>query len=125
MTPGRLPVALRTLQWVLGLIILAESLRFALSPQAGHAFAKTGLPNFMRLTLAWAEIVAAILFLVPRALVVGGWFLIGVLVAAIILHLLHGWLDVGALVIYIAATWTVVVGKSLLDSPGQQKGERT
>ena len=125
MTQDRLPVALRILQWVLGLIVLAESLHFALSSQAAHAFAKTGLPNFTRLTLAWAAISAQILFLVPRALVVGGWFLIGVLVAAIVLHLLHGWLDVGALVIYIAATWTVVVGKSSLDSHGQLNGQRT
>jgi len=124
MTQDRLLVALRTLQWVLGLIILAESLNFAFSPQAAHAFAKTGLPNIVRLTLARAEIAAAILFLVPRALVVGGWFLIGVLAAAIILHLLHGWLDVGALVIYIAATWTVVVGKSSLDSHELLNGQR-
>jgi hypothetical protein len=125
MTQERLPVALRTLQWVLGLIILAESLHFALSPQAAYAFAKTGLPNFMRLTLAWAEIVAVVLFLVPRAVVVGGWLLIAVLVAAIVLHLLHAWLDVGALVVYIAATWTVVVGKSSLDCHGQLKDQQT
>jgi hypothetical protein len=125
MTQDRLLGALRTLQWALGLIILAQSLNFAFSPQAAHAFAKTGLPNFVRLTLAWAEMAAAILFLVPRALVVGGWFLIGVLVAAIVLHLLHGWLDVGALVVYIAAAWTVVVGKSSLDPNGQLNGQRT
>ena len=103
MTQDRLPTALRILQWVLGLVILAESVRFAFSPGAAHAFAKTGLPDFIRLALAWAEIAAAILFLVPRATVAGGWFLIVVLAAAIVLHLLHGWFDVGALVVYAAA----------------------
>jgi uncharacterized membrane protein YphA (DoxX/SURF4 family) len=67
-------------------------------PAAAHAFAQTGLPGFIRHALAWAEIAAAILFLIPRATVVGGWFLIVVLASAIVLHLLHGWFDVGALV---------------------------
>jgi hypothetical protein len=111
-TNERLPAELRILQWVLGLVILAESARFAFSPGAAHAFAKTGLPDFIRLALAWAEIAAAILFLVPRARVVGGWFLLVVLVLAIVIHLLHGWFDVGALVVYAAATWAVMAGKS-------------
>jgi len=119
MTQDRLPAALRILQWVLGLIILVESMHLALSPPAAQAFAKTGLPNFMRLTLAWAEIAAAILFLVPRATTAGGRFLIGVLAAAIVIHLLHGWFDVGALVVYIAAAWAVVAGKSSPNSLGQ------
>jgi hypothetical protein len=123
MTQHRLSIALRILQWVLGVIILVESLRFALSPQAAHAFAKTGLPNFARLALAWAEIAAAILFLAPRSTIAGGRFLIAVLATAIVIHLLHGWFDVGALVVYIAATWAVVAGKSLLDSHGQIDGQ--
>ena len=84
-TSDRLPAALRILQWVLGLVILEESLRFAFSPEAAHAFAKTGLPNFVHLGLAWAEAAAAILFLVPRVTVVGGRFLIVVLGAAIVI----------------------------------------
>jgi uncharacterized membrane protein YphA (DoxX/SURF4 family) len=116
MTQNRLRVALLILQWVLGLVILGESLRFALSPEAAQAFAKTGLPNFVHIGLGWAEIAAAILFLMPRATVVGGWFLIVVLGLAIVIHVLHGWFDVGALVIYAGATWTVVAGKSAFSS---------
>jgi hypothetical protein len=108
---GRLPAALLILQWVLGLVILGESARFAFSPEAAHAFAKTGMPNFIRLGVAWAEIAAAILFLIPRATVAGGRFLIAVLAAAILIHLLHGWFDVGVLLVYTAATWAVVAGK--------------
>ncbi|MGB9072615.1 MAG: hypothetical protein WCC22_08070 [Terriglobales bacterium] len=111
MTSDRSPTALVVLQWVLGLVILAESAAFAFSPAAAHAFAKTVLPNFVRLALAWTEMAAAILFLIPRATMAGGWFLTAVLVAAIVLHLLHGWLDVGALVVYAAATWAVMAGK--------------
>jgi len=113
MKPDRLPMALRILQWVLGLVILAESARFVFSPGSAQVFARTGLPDFIRVTLAWAEIAAAILFLVPRATLPGGWFLVVVLGGAIILHLLHGWYDVGALVVYVAATWAVMAGNSV------------
>ena len=112
MNQVRLPAALRILQWVLGLVILEESLRFAFSPEAAHAFAKTGLPNFIRLSLAWAEIAASILFLIPRTTVVGGRLLIVVLGAAIVVHILHGWFDVGVLVVYAAAAWAVVAKQS-------------
>ncbi|MGB0043465.1 MAG: DoxX family protein [Terriglobales bacterium] len=108
----RLAVALRILQWVLGLVILEESVRFAFSPAAARAFAHTGMPDFIRRGLAWAEIAAAVLFLVPRATVAGGWFLIVVLASAIVLHLLHGWFDVGVLVVYAAGTWAVIAGRS-------------
>jgi hypothetical protein len=112
MTENRLPIALCILQWVLGLVILLESLHFALSPSAAHAFSKTGLPNFLRLGLAWAEIAAAILFLIPRTVVVGGRFLIFVLALAIVVHVLHGWFDVGGLLVYAAAAWAVTAGRS-------------
>jgi hypothetical protein len=122
MTQDRLPTALRILQWVMGLAILEESVRFAFSPGAAHAFAKTGLPDFIRLALAWAEMAAAILFLVPRATVAGGWLLIVVLASAIVLHLLHGWFDVGALVVYAAAAWAVITGKSAgMSAPGEKR----
>jgi hypothetical protein len=111
MTQNRLP--LLTLQWVLGLVILEASLRFALFAGAAREFAKTGLPNFLHIGLAWAEIAAAILFLIPRATIVGGRFLIVVLGAAIVIHILHGWFDVGALVVYAAAAWAVVAGKTV------------
>jgi uncharacterized membrane protein YphA (DoxX/SURF4 family) len=111
MTKKGLPAALSLLRWVLGLVILAESLRFAFSHAAARAFAGTGLPDFIRLALALAEIVAALLFLIPRATRVGGWSLIVVLAFAVLLHLLHAWYDVGALVVYAAATWAVMAAK--------------
>jgi len=114
MKQNRVPIALCILQWVLSGVILVESLRFALSPAAAHTFSKTGLPNFLRLGLAWAEVVAVILFLIPRATVVGGRFLIFVLALAIVVHILHGWYDVGALLVYAAAAWAVTAGKPAL-----------
>jgi hypothetical protein len=93
---------------VLGLVILAESANFVFSARAAHAFARTGLPNFIRLGLGGMEIAATILFLIPRVTVAGGWFLVTVLSLAIMLHLLHGWFDVGGLVVYLVAAWTVI-----------------
>jgi hypothetical protein len=55
---------------------------------------------------------AAILFLIPQTMIVGGWSLIVVLAGAVVLHLLHGWLDVGALLIYAVAAWAVMAGQS-------------
>lgn len=107
----RLRCALFALQWVVGIVILREAAFFAVSPHAAQAFARTGLPNFVRVGLAWAEMVAAVLFLVPRTLKVGGWLLIAVLVVAVVIHLLHRWWDVGPLLVYAAATWTVMEGK--------------
>jgi hypothetical protein len=112
MTQSRLRSALLILQWALGLVILGESLRFALSAEGAQAFAKTGLPNFIHAGSAWAEIAAAALFLVPRTTVGGGWLLIAVLGLAAVIHILHGWFDVGALVVYATATWVVMAGKS-------------
>jgi hypothetical protein len=109
---GRFPTALCILQWVLGLVILEESARFAFSNGAAMSFGKTGMPNFVRLTLAWAEIAASICFLIPRAAVAGGRLLMAVLIVAIVIHVLHGWFDVGVLVVYTAAAWAVVAGKS-------------
>lgn len=108
---NRARLGLLALQWVLGLVILGEAAGFAFSHASAAAFARTGLPNFIRLTLAWAEMAAAILFLIPRATIAGGWLLIAVLAAAIALHLAHGWLNVGSLVIYAVATWAVIAGK--------------
>jgi hypothetical protein len=106
-----LRVALGILQWALGLVILAKSARFAFSSDASLAFAKAGMPNFIHPALAWAEIAAAVLFMVPRATLLGAKLLIAVLSAAIVIHLLHEWFDVGALFVYAAAAWAVAAGK--------------
>ena len=112
MNDDRAQSALLVLQWVIALVILGEAAVLAFSPGSVHAFARTGLPDFIRLALAWSEIGAAILFLVPRVIVAGGWLLIGVLVFAIVLHILHGWWNVGALIVYAVGTWAVMAGRA-------------
>src|ERR1700722_5025350 len=107
MTEQRMKTALTGLRWALGLVILIEAILFVM-PNAGHDFARTHMPEMVRLVLGGGGIVGAILMLVPRTAVWGGRVLMGIFVLAIVLHVLHGLFNVGDLVIYTAAAWAVV-----------------
>lgn len=111
MNAQRMSTALTVLQWTLGLVILIEAVMFVM-PQAAHGFAQTHMPNVVRLVLGWGEIVGCVLMLIPRTARCGAWVLLAVFALAIVIHLLHGMYNVGNLVIYVAAAWAVVVGKS-------------
>lgn len=63
------------------------------------------------LILGAVELIAAILFLAPQTLRVGGIALIVVFVAAAGFHILHDEYDVGYLIIYGAAAFTVVANE--------------
>lgn len=100
--------AIPALRWTVGLVVLLESCRFAFSASAAHAFARTGLPLWIRPVLGGTEALAALLFLVPAARAVGGYALVVVLGLATLVHVLHGWYDVGALVVYGMAVWVCI-----------------
>jgi len=110
MTEQRMKTALTGLQWTLGLVILIEAILFVM-PSAAHDFAKTHMPDVVRQVLGWGEIIGAVLLLIPRTAVRGGWFLMGIFMLAIVIHLLHGTFNVENLVIYTAAAWAVATGK--------------
>ena len=110
MAEHRLKCALTALQWTLALVILIEAVLF-LMPGARHDFARTHMPDILRQILGWGEIVGAVLLLIPRTAVRGGWLLAGIFVLAIVVHVLHGTYNVGNLVIYTAAAWAVATGK--------------
>lgn len=111
MNDARLKAAITGLQWTLGLVILLEAILFVM-PSARSDFAGTHMPDIVRQVLGWGEIIGAVLLLIPRTAVRGGWFLVGIFVLAIAVHLLHGAFNVGNLVIYTAAAWAVVAGKT-------------
>ena len=111
MTAQRTKIALTGLQWTLGLVILIEAILFLL-PSAAHDFARTHMPNIVRMVLGWGEIVGCVLMLIPRTAVRGGWILAAIFLLAIVIHLLHGMYNVGNLAIYTAAAWAVAVGKA-------------
>jgi hypothetical protein len=110
MTERRIKTALTGLQWTLGLVILVEAILFVM-PNAGHDFARTHMPDIVRQVLGWGEIIGAVLLLIPRTAVRGGWVLVAVFVLAMIVHLLHGMFNVGYLAIYTAAAWAIATGK--------------
>ena len=110
MTTQRMQIALTGLQWTLGLVILIEAILFVL-PGAARGFAKTHMPDVVRLALGLGEIAGCVLMLMPRTAIRGAWLLAAIFVLAIIIHLLHGMYEVGNLAIYTAAAWAVAVGK--------------
>jgi hypothetical protein len=57
----------------------------------------------MRPGLAWAEIAAAILFLVPLTTLLGGYLLLAIFFLAALLHILRGEFDIGVLLVYAMA----------------------
>jgi len=110
MSASQTKLALTVLQWVLGIVILAEAVQFVL-PGAAHDFARTHLPGFIRLLVGWGEIIGSILLLIPPTAIRGAWMLVAVFTLAIVIHLLHGMYGVGNLVIYTAAAFAVATGK--------------
>jgi hypothetical protein len=110
MADQRSKIALTGLQWTLGVVILIESVLFLL-PSAGRDFARTHMPNFVRLILGFGEIAGSVLLLIPRTAIRGGWVLVAVFALAIVIHLLHGMYNIGSLTIYAAAAWAIAVGK--------------
>lgn len=110
MTERRIRCALTGLQWTMGIVILIEAALFLL-PSARHDFERTHLPDLLREVLGWGEIVGSILMLIPRTAVRGAWLLAGVFGLAIVIHLLHGMLNVGSLAVYTAAACAIAMGK--------------
>jgi uncharacterized membrane protein YphA (DoxX/SURF4 family) len=112
MKPRLKKLAIPLLRWTLGLIVLIESIRELFAPAEIQHFASTGLPQWVRLALASGEIVAAILFIAPFTITIGGCALIVIFVLAVALHLLHGQYDVGALLVYVMAVWVSMAYRS-------------
>jgi hypothetical protein len=64
-----------------------------------------GTTKWIRPALGGVEIVAAVLFLLPVASVVGGYALLGIFLFAAALHVMHRWYDISGLVLYAMAVW--------------------
>ena len=111
MNETRLKTAITGLQWTLGLVILIEAVRFIM-PGARHEFAQTHMPDVIRQVVGWGEIVGSVVMLIPKTAVRGAWLLLGVFVLAIVIHLLHGLYQVGSLLIYAAAAWTIAAARA-------------
>lgn len=97
------------LRFTLGIVVLIQAVMFVL-PSAAHEFARTHLPGFVRMILGWGEIVGCVLMLIPKTTIRGAWLLFAVFVMAILVHLLHGQLGVGNVVLYAAAALAIALG---------------
>jgi hypothetical protein len=104
-------VALLGLQWSLGLVVLIEASLLAFAPAEIKAFSRTGIPDWVRMVLAGGEIFASVLFLIPRTLMIGGYSLFSIFVFAAAVHILHGKLGIGVLIVYAAAVIAVMTHK--------------
>jgi hypothetical protein len=91
------------LRSTLGLVVILESFLFIFSSPAAHFLAKAGLPSWIQPVLGGTEILAAVLFLVPLTVAIGGYLLLIIFAFAILLYVLHGQYQVGALFVYAAA----------------------
>jgi hypothetical protein len=100
--------AVSILYWSTGLVVLIESCLFVFSASRGHEFARSGMPHLIRPILGGAEIVAALLFLSLPVRTIGGYALLVVFAVAALIHILHGQPDIGGLVVYAAAVYTVL-----------------
>ena len=108
MREAKSDISIRALHLTVGVVALAGALGLAFSEEAIEGFACRGLPEWVRLALAWSEIVAAILFLIPRTLTVGGPLLLLVFFGAALVHIAHGEFNIGALVVYAVAVIVVM-----------------
>jgi hypothetical protein len=95
------------LQWSLGLVLIYECSRLLFTSAGAH----THLPHLLVMAIAAAELLGAILFLIPPTLQVGARLLLAVFGVAAIVHILHGQPDVGFLVIYAFAVLTVMTDR--------------
>ncbi|HEX6505236.1 MAG TPA: DoxX family protein [Terriglobales bacterium] len=96
------------LRWSLGLVVLWESCRFAASPASIHHLQRMGLPVWIAPVLGGIEVVASVIFLIPRLRRVGGYCLLAIFAIAAMLHILHRQFEIGSLLVYGAATLACV-----------------
>src|SRR5277367_4133151 len=103
MNTGLTRYSIPLLRSTLGLVIVVESFEFVFSNSAAHFLAKAGLPFWIRPVLGGAEIIAAILFLVPFTAAIGSYLLPVIFGLAILVHILHGQYEAIGLFVYAAA----------------------
>jgi uncharacterized membrane protein YphA (DoxX/SURF4 family) len=99
--------ALLGLQWSVGVVLFIEAAFLAFSKTEIHFAGHPGIHHWIRLALAWSEMLGCVLFLVPRAMKLGALALIIVLALAALVHLIHGNFQIGGLLIYAAAASVV------------------
>jgi hypothetical protein len=105
MTQNARKLATTGLQYSLGLVLIHECSRLVFSPATAQ---KAHLPRPLLMAIGLVELLGAIVFLIPPAVVAGGRVLLATFVVAAVIHILHGQPDIGYLVIYAMAVLVVI-----------------
>jgi len=99
--------ALLALQWSVGVVLFIEAALLAHSKAEIHFQGHPGIHHWILLALAWAEMLACIIFVIPRTMKQGATLLLIVLALASLVHMLHGSFEIGGLIIFAAAVAVV------------------
>jgi hypothetical protein len=111
--------ALLCLRWTVGIVLLIEAGFLAFSRSEIHFAGHVGVHDWVRLALAWSEMLACILLLVPRTVKTGAGLLLIVFALAALVHVLQGNFRIGGLLIYAAAAWVVLSQSQLSQAENQ------
>ena len=99
--------ALLALQWSLAIIVFLEADFLAFSSTEIHFSGHPGVHHWIRLVLAWSEMLGCLVFLLPRTMKYGAAMLLLVFTLAVLVHILHGDFQIGSLFILAAAVAVV------------------
>src|SRR5713226_6454154 len=92
--------ALLALQWSLGVVLFIEAALLAFSKTEIHFAGHSAIHPLIRIALASSEMLACVLFLVPRTMKRGAVLLVVLLILAALVHVLHGNFQIGELFIF-------------------------
>jgi hypothetical protein len=112
-------VSIPLLRWTLGLVVMLESFEFVSSTSAAHFLVQAGWPAWLQPVLGGAEIIAAVLFLVPFTATIGGYLLLVIFGLAALLHILHGQYGVEGLLVYAVAVLATMAHAKNRTAPGR------
>ena len=112
-------IALAFLRWTTGLVVLWGSWRtFHGALQHLHAPEHSAALVQVRIVLSAVEIIAAVLFLIPRCEKIGGFALLIIFGLAVVIHALHGDVSgIEVLLVYAAAVFACVVFRTAPAGP--------
>lgn len=108
MNDTKLSFWIRVLWLVVGSVALIQAAVFLFTLYGAEHSSRQNPLFWIQSVLAFSEIIAALLFLVPRTFVVGAWALPAVFLFAMLLHVAHGEFGViGGLLVYSVAVLVV------------------
>lgn len=105
-------LAICILRYVLGTVVLVQSVRVALYYQEVARSSHIPFPAEIVLGLAVVEALGALLFMLPWTFKIGAWMLLAVLMFAVVVHTIHGQFEGASMLIYAAGVLAVMYNKN-------------